>query len=445
MKALTLGEVIQNFNQQSPLTPKKEYEWKNLYTETKRKEIDLIKSEFLRSNPGRKVLFGGHAGNGKSTELNKFIFDPEISRRFEIIKIDILESLDPNDIDIVEFLITICFHILTFAEEKNIKIESYFKNQFEKLEGFFREKLKIETTQSKGRTKEMGIQSEAGSSFIFLFLKFKADFYAKMRGDVDSRHTVRNEYRPRINELTGLVKNLVMDIKPKLEGKEPLIIVDGLDRAAVVAAEKLFADDAQNLALIDNVSMLLTVPISLIHSVKSAMVENTVGKMHVLKNILIRTSNKTKTDETERNREAMKNAVLRRMEEKLISAEALDMAVDYAGGVFRTLIELIASAALQADVIKGTRISENDMKEAIKELRIKRSRSLSRSQWEILIEIDTNKKFTGDMDEKRLQLLAGLYVLEYINGGEWYSVNPLLESLLDEWKVIINAPSMKKE
>jgi hypothetical protein len=49
------------------------------------------------------------------------------------------------------------------------------------------------------------------------------------------------------------------------------------------------------------------------------------------------------------------------------------------------------------------------------------------------------------MDEKRLELLAGLYVLEYINDIVWYGVNPLLESLLDEWKAIINATSPKKE
>ena len=85
------------------------------------------------------------------------------------------------------------------------------------------------------------------------------------------------------------------------------------------------------------------------------------------------------------------------------------------------------------------------MEGAVNEQRIKKTRPLGRSQWEILIEIDTNKKFIGDMNEKRLELLAGLYVLEYINGGEWYSVNPLLERLLDDWKAIINASSPKKE
>ncbi|MCX6583370.1 MAG: hypothetical protein NT166_24600 [Candidatus Aminicenantes bacterium] len=445
MKALTLGDVIRDFNQQEPLSPEMKEQWESFYIETHRIEIDNIKNEFLDASPGYKALFGGHKGNGKSTELNKIIFDADLRKRFEIIKIDILESLDPNDIEIVEFFITICFYILTFAKEKKIEIESYFKDQFEKLEGFFREKLKIETTHTKGKTKEMGIQSEAGGGFTLPFLKLRADFFAKMRGDVDSRQIVRNEYRPRMNELTGLVKNLVMDIKSKLKGKEPLIVVDGLDRAAVNAAEKLFAEDGQNLALLDNATMLLTVPISLIHSVKASVVEATVGRMHVLKNLRLRTVDKTQDEDTERNCKLMKEAVLRRMDEKLISPKALEMAVYYSGGVFRTLIDLIAFAAVLSKSSNGTSIGEKDMEGAVNEHRIKKTRPLGRSQWEILIEIDTNKKFIGDMNEKRLELLAGLYVLEYINGGEWYSVNPLLEKNLDDWKKIINASSMKKE
>lgn len=445
MKASTLGEVIEKFNKQEPLSPELKEQWKSFYINTHRIEIDNIKNEFLDASSGYKALFGGHKGNGKSTELNKIIFDSDLCQRFEIIKIDILESLDPNDIDIVEFFITICFYILSFADEKKIKIESYFKNQFEKLEGFFHESLNIETTHIKEKTSEKGIQAEAGGGFSFPILKSKAEFFAKMRGNAESRETVRKIYRPRLNELTGLVKNLVMDITPKLKGKEMLIIIDGLDRASVKGAEKLFAEDGQNFALINNTTMLLTVPISLIHSVKASVVEATVGRMHVLKNLRLRTLENAQDDDTDSNCKLMKEAVLRRMDEKLISPKALEMAVYYSGGVFRTLIDLIAYAAVLSKSSNGISISEKDMEGAVNEHRIKKTRPLGRSQWEILIEIDTNKKFTGDMDEKRLELLAGLYVLEYINGAEWYRVNPLLEKNLDDWKKIIKTSSMKNE
>jgi len=444
MKATRLNEVIQNFNIQKPLSPENKEEWDGFYIDTHRKEIDRIVNEFIFAPTGYKAMFGGHRGNGKSTELNKIIFESELPKRFEIIKIDILESLDPNDIEIVEFLVTLCVHLLAFAEKKGIEIDDYLEDQFKNLEGFFRDKLKIETTRSNGKTKEAGVETEAGGGLKFPFINFKAGLFAKIKGDSESREIIRTEYRPRMNELIELVKNLLIDIKPHLKGKEPLIIVDGLDRAAVGPAEKLFAEDGQNIALIDNATMLLTVPISLIHSVKASVVVSTVGKMYVLKNLRIRTIEKEEDDETSINRESMRQAVLRRMEENLIADKALEMAVDFSGGVFRTLIDLIASAAVISITRNGIRIDEKDMLDAVNEQRINKTRPLGSSAWKILIEVDKHKKFIGDMDEKRLELLAGLYVLEYINGGEWYSVNPLLEDRLDEWKKIIDSQKEKK-
>lgn len=445
MKAQTLGEVIKYFNHQRPLTPERKEEWKSFYIDTLRKEIDRIKSEFLKATCGHKMLFGGHAGNGKSTELNKFIHDTQIKRKYEIIKLEIQEILNPFDIEIVELLLVICFQILTFAEEKNIKISKYLDDRFQDMEGFFHDTLKIGTTHVKAKGVEVAVKTEAGGGFKLPFLKFKADFLAKMRGEAESRKLVRKEYRPRMNELIELVKDLMADVKTKFKKKEILIIIDGLDRTSVQAAEKLFAEDGQIIALIDNVTMLLTVPISIIHSVKSPIVENAIGKMHVLKNIRLLNQDKKKDEKTEKNWELMKDAILRRLEPQLITDKALEIAVHYSGGVFRTLIELIVSAAVEADVLGSNSISEKDMEGAVKEHRIKKARPLNRTHWEILLEIDQHKKFTGKMDEKRLELLLGLFALEYINGDEWYSVNPLLESRLEEWRKLVEAKEKKEK
>ena len=141
----------------------------------------------------------------------------------------------------------------------------------------------------------------------------------------------------------------------------------------------------------------------------------------------------------------MKNAILRRLEPQLITDKALEIAVHYSGGVFRTLIELIVSAAVESDVLGSNKIGVKDMEGAVKEHRIKKARPLNRTHWEILLEIDQHKKFTGKMDEKRLELLLGLFALEYINGDEWYSVNPLLESRLEEWRKLIEAKEKKEK
>ncbi len=444
MKAATLGDIIRYFNRQKPLTPAQKEEWETLYVDTRRWEISIIKNEFMEASTGHKLMFGGHAGNGKSTELNKFIYDPDIQERFVIIKLDILEILNPFDIEIVELLLTICFQILSFAEEQNITPANYIKEQFQKQEGFFHDRLKIETTRIDARTGEIGIKGEVGAGFKLPFLKFKTGFFAKMRGEAESRKLVRQEYRPRLNELINLLKDLLTDIKSKLKGKEPLILIDGLDRVSVKAAEKLFAEDGQSIAMLDNATMLLTVPISLIHSVKSAIVETTIGKMHVLKNIRLYTQDKKKDEEAEKNWELMKQAIYRRVESHLISDKALEKAVHYSGGVFRVLIELVAEAAVLSRTFDGTTIEDKNMVEAVKEFRIKKARPLNRTHWEILLEIDEHKKFVGEMDEKRLELLAGLFALEYINGDEWYSVNPILESRLEEYRKLFKRKKGKK-
>ena len=166
-----------------------------------------------------------------------------------------------------------------------------------------------------------------------------------------------------MNELIELVKDLMADVKAKFKKKEILIIIDGLDRTSVQAAEKLFAEDGQIIALIDNVTMLLTVPISIIHSVKSPIVENAIGKMHVLKNIRLLNQDKKKDEKTEKNWKLMKDAVLRRLEPQLITDKALEIAVHYSGGVFRTLIELIVSAAVEADVLGSNSIGEKELEQ----------------------------------------------------------------------------------
>jgi hypothetical protein len=436
MKASTLGDVIRDFNNQRPLNPERKEEWESFYVDTQRFDINLIRNEFLRSSPGHKVLFGGHMGNGKSTELNKFVYEPHIQKRFAVIKFDIREILNLHDIEIVELLLTICFQTLTFAEENNVMPAPYIKEELENLEKFFHDKLMIESSRISSKGRDIGIESEAGGGFKLPFLKLKAGFYAKMKGQLESRRMVRDEYRPRLNELIDLVKLLLTDLKTKLKGKEPLIVIDGLDRTSLKAAEKLFVEDGQNVAMIDSASMLLTVPISIIHSVKSAVVKANLGKIWVLKNLRLRTRDNKKDEIAKKNWNLMKQTILRRMEPQLISDLALEMAIHYSGGVFTTLIDLVGRAALESETFGGTTIGEKDMEKAVIAEKIDKTRTLNRSHWEILLEIDRNKNFLSEMDEKKLELLAGLFVLEYINEDEWYDVSPLLQERLEKYRKI---------
>jgi hypothetical protein len=431
MKAKSLEDVIYYFDPQKPLNPEKKSEWRDFYIDTRRLEINRVETEFLNSPAGHKLLFGGHAGNGKSTELNKFIHQEEIRRRFAVIKFDVKDLLNPNDIEIVELLLVLCLQVLEFAQRESLEPEDYLKEEFDKLQGFFHETLKIESQELQAKTKEAGVQTEAGAGLKIPLVSLAAKFYARVKSQSDSRDTIRKEYRPRLTELIDLIKQLVQSLENRLKDKKFLVVIDGPDRVPFKLAEKLFLEDGPNIALIDNATMLLTVPISVIHSVKAPLIESTIGKIVTLKNIQLWNIKKEKE---EGNWDLMKEVVKRRLDASLIGDEALDMAVQYSGGVFRTLIELVSAAAVESRTVDGSHIGSGDMVRAVNEQKRKLSRPLNRIHWDILLEIDRHRRFVTEIDETKLELLAGLFVLEYINDEEWYTVNPLIQDRLERYK-----------
>ena len=89
---------------------------------------------------------------------------------------------------------------------------------------------------------------------------------------------------------------------------------------------------------------------------------------------------------------------------------------------------------MNAKVFNGTKIDKDSMEEAINETRIEKSRNLTKKRLDAMLEIYDNKKFISTMNNEKLELLQGLFVLEYINCGEWYDVNPLLKGRIEEYK-----------
>jgi DNA polymerase III delta prime subunit len=434
-KAHNLKEIIRYFDSQTPLTPEDAEQWQAFYTETKRNEIDHIITALVSSPIGHKILFGGHPGNGKSTELNKLVCDPRIKQQFAVIKFDAKELLDVNDIDITELLLVISLKILEFADVRNIKLDDYFKKRFDDLEGFFRKKMKVEEVRTRFRQSSMGAEAKISLGAKIPLVKLGSNFYAKIRGQHEFREIVRETYRPRLTELTDLVNDLLIDISEKNRPHDILLIVDGLDRTPLKPARKLYAEDGHHLSKIRNASLLLTVPIPLIHSTSAALIQGELGPITTLKNVRIKTRTRQVDEKTKTNIAILEDAVRKRIEDQsLITSEALTMAVQYSGGVFRTLIDLIYQAAIKSAVLDGKQIGLKDMQDAVNEARINQKRPLTRSHWEMLLEIDDHKKFLTDGDEERLELLRGLYALEYINGEEGCEVSPLLQDAVEEYR-----------
>jgi hypothetical protein len=113
------------------------------------------------------------------------------------------------------------------------------------------------------------------------------------------------------------------------------------------------------------------------------------------------------------------------------------------GGVFRELIRLVYGclqiAQIQAyqnpDLVTLT-IDEAIFLEAVKEIRIDLQAPLGERDYQILTQTYKDFKPNDPGDERFIQLLHRLCILEYKNDDLWYDIHPIIEDLLRRQKLI---------
>ncbi len=432
-KASKVGHIINYFNSQESLYPKND-PW---YVETERKEIELIKNDLLMTDRNLKFLFGGHPGNGKSTELNKINDDKAINEKYLLVKYSANEVLDINDVDIVDLLLTIALKIL---EKTDTKLSSYLQRRLKEMEGYFTDTLQIEKITTEAREGEIEVGVDAKTDFRFPFVKLGTGFFARMRFQSDTRKQIREKYRPKITELQDLINDIILDVKKsfKLPLFNILLIIDDLDKIQPKEAEKIFFEQGNIIGKIQ-CSVLLTIPISMIYSPKNKVIANQIGGLQkVLRNLRLKDINGKEDEVTKKNRDILSQLVFNRMEDNLIEDNALNMAIEASGGVFRTLIDIIASASSYSNIHGGTKIDSIDMEAAINEERANKKRALDRTYYDILLDIYDHKRLlTTDRERiEVLELFHSLFALEYMNGKEWCDIHPLLIEEVEAYRKI---------
>ena len=334
-RATSLAEVSQFLDGKLPLAYG-EPGWDQFYTDTKRRDIDILIRTFVRRGLGHKALFGGHSGNGKTTELSRFKGSDEIQQHFFVIAADVADSLNPVDLEIVELLLLVIVETLAYADTHQLRLDHHLFERFKKLEGAFKGSLVIEQQQQEKVQSSLEASGEASLGYPGFLVKLRLKLLAKIKAQSDYRETVRTTFRPELNQLVELLDDLLLTLCLNDPHKrKPLIVLDGLDRMSFESSLKLYVQDASTLALIRQASLLLTVPISIIHSPDSAMVSNHLGKIHVFKNLRLQTREGGLDDDARDNHKLLVEFVHKRLEPSLISEQALKTAIHYSGRIAR--------------------------------------------------------------------------------------------------------------
>ncbi len=355
----------------------------------------------LEDTEQQKFLFTGHRGNGKSTELAKL--EAHLQDSFFVVRYALRNVLDLYDISYVDVLLSLAIQIIERVQAQGVVLEKTTRDLLELRWSFGRE-IEQEIEHGKARS------GEASFSIGDIFTRLST----RISSESSTREVMRNKVTPNISRLFEGIDVLAQDVKQKT-GRPLLCIVEDLDKIDIDKAEEIFYKKTKSITD-PNVAIIYTFPVALHHSNEFTQIAQSF-KVQTLPNFRIE------------NKDKVASILLQRLEERLISDDAMGLLIDYGGGVPRNLIRLAQAACTKARVAATTQITAEHVQDAINKERNEFDRMLTREQREALKRVMETQ--TIDQTEVYRDLLHNLSILEYENGSLWYEVNPVVRGLLE--------------
>lgn len=409
MLAKDLDQVYINFDPTRPLPGISEF-----YVNRENNPLDEMKRALLRDSfIPPKLLFSGHRGSGKSTELNRLMADQKMQEKYFIVHYSIMEVLDTAGLDYTDLLVSIGAQIFIKANDIKLELKDKLLNEL------YRWKETIEKEIDKGWVVGGEVGSSAGLS------SFLTQVLAKLKLEFTNRQKIRQVVEQRLSELVGIIDLIITEVEIE-SNKKVLVAIDGLDKPDLKVVHTIFYERQPSLTQ-PKCSIIYTVPVALYYSQEFGQVKHAFTESYVLPNVSI-----AKYDDGspyEEGRKVMRNFVEKRMSLDLIEKDALEYAISISGGVFREMAWIIRTAADKAIARGDEKIQKSDIDKAESRRRNEFRRILRTEDYDLLVNIHRNRKLMGA--EKCAHLLHNLSILEYVNDENWCDVHPVIIPLIE--------------
>ena len=377
--------------------------------------FDPARSEFVPPNQSH-ILFFGHTGSGKTTELRQYAQRLDASKRFCVIEVDAVDKLDINNLQYADALMA-----MAEALVRHMQSGGYAMAETDLLP-LHRSLAKIVSTRSEGRESNAEIKAEAsaGGGLPGLF-KLLASFTATAKTNATVKTEWRTEVRNTFTALASAFNRLIRGAEAalKLSGKAERIVflLDGTDKMRGEDTQRFFVYDAEQLLAIQ-AFVIYTAPLHLKYSGTFA------GKLDadlVLPMIKLQERDGAACPAGV---SALTEMLLRRADRRLFSSQIeIDRLVQHCGGHPRELLRLLKLCCEYADTL----IDNTAVEQAIRQLASDYRRFLEPDDCALLVRLDRDEIHSGN-DERTRQLLYRLALLEY-SDGSWRRSHPVVRTL----------------
>ncbi len=398
--------------------------------EARGKNVALMLGDFFSVNidEPRKVLFMGHRGSGKSTELYRF--GQYVKEEFRVVNFSVKDEADPSDLEYADLIFIVASKLFEQAKADGIEVNEHVLTN---LDHYWNDETLIERLKIAKADVEAQAQVKGGF-WSLLNMHVKGVF--NIGGE--SKTIVREFVKPRLTLLMTAVNDLIADIarKYRAKGKTPVLIVEDLDKLDLAIAEEIFLK-RKNILAAFRMHMIYTFPIFLHYSGKFDEIQSAFDHYQLLSMIKV----KEKTGIVcQKGLDAVRRIMGERADLGLFAPEALDLAIRKSGGSLRHMFQIVQNAVL--DVLMRNRDARQvdvlAVENAYKTLKNYFERTIGAEHLEILKTVAASPDKKPTADGKLNEMLDCMAVIEY-NGDRWCDLHPAAMDILEEKKVVERA------
>ena len=364
----------------------------------------------------KHILFFGHIGIGKTTELRRYALQLNASRRFYVVEVDVLAKLDRNNLQYTEVLMAMAETLLERLHADGFVLGA---EALEPLQRWFGNVVETQTT-TKELSAELKTVAEGGGGIpglIKLLATFTAAFKTGSSQKSEWRREIRNDFTSLALAFNTLIRRAEAQLAREARAERLLFLIDGTDKMRGEDTQQFFVQDAEQLLAIKTL-VIYTAPLHLKYDGRLG------GKLDA--DIVLPMMKLYERDggRFEAGWRTMRRLLLLRADRCLFASDAeVDRLVEFSGGHPRELLRLLKLCCELAE----DRIDANVVQTAIQKLAADYRYFLKPADYALLKTIDSNP-VDGGNDEQAQELLHRLALLQY-NDGTWRRSHPVVRTL----------------
>ncbi len=405
------------------------------------KIIQELRDNITFFSPDRPtcVLFTGHIGCGKSTELLRLKAELE-GEGFYVVYFESSEDMEMADVDIGDFLLSVARRVSQSLADMSLDEPSLLK---ELLQGAWRV-LNAEVVGMKAKLPGVGDVGVSSDSDKFSLAFGIGEITAKTKDDATLRGRLNQYLGPQKTKLLEAINSELLEPaieKLKQQGKKGLVvIVDNLDR--VDSRAKSWGRPQQEYLFIDQSEYLTKLGCHVVYTMPLALkFSNDYGNLtqrfpedpKVLPMVPVQLPDGSIF---EPGMALLRQMVLARafpdlnpqqrlnkITDVFDNAKSLDRLCQVSGGHVRDLLRLLNNWIQKERKLP---LSRKTLEALIRYRRNEMTMQISDDEWELLRQVKKRKKVRGDLEYQAL--VRSRLVFEYRDaGGEsWFDINPIL-------------------